>query len=185
MFANTNGLAAGTYTGQIAVTGTNQQTGATLTPVNITVTLYVSNNAPPLVTPPQPVVFTVPVNSGQPSQLQPVTLASTSTDVLNLSWGQPSVPWLAPSGELASTPDTLGLTAVPPTSLAPGTYPGSITVTATNPNGAAVLDSPATTGTIIPVVLRVTSGTLNAPSPASLSFCIASARRPRRRSRSP
>ena len=43
-------------------------------------------------------------------------------------------------------------------------------MTATNPDGAAVLDSPATTGTIIPVVLRVTSGTLNAPSPASLSF---------------
>ena len=68
--ANTNGLAANTYTGQIAITGTNQQTGATLTPVNITVTLYVSTNALLLVTPSQPVVFTAPVNSGQPSQLQ-------------------------------------------------------------------------------------------------------------------
>jgi uncharacterized protein (TIGR03437 family) len=165
VFANTSGLSAGTYNGQIAITATNPQTGATLTPVNITVTLYFSNNALLLVTPPQPVVFTAPANSGQPASPQYVTLASTSTDVLNLSWGQPSVPWLAPSGELASTPDTLGLTAVLPTSLAPGIYSGSVTVTATGPAGA-VLDSPVT----IPVVLRLTSGTVNAPSPAALSF---------------
>jgi uncharacterized protein (TIGR03437 family) len=162
--ANTSGLSANTYTGQITITATNQQTGAALTPVNIPVTLYVGTNALLLVTPPQPLVFTAQANSGQPAAPQYVSLASTSTDVLGLVWGQPTVPWLAPSGEPASTPGTLGLTAVPPTSLQPGTYTGSVTVTATGPAGA-VLDSPAT----IPVVLQLTSGTISV-GPASLSF---------------
>ena len=57
---------------------------------HIPVTLYVSSNALLLVTPPQP--FTAQAYSGQSAALQNVTLASTSTDVLNLAWGQPTVP---------------------------------------------------------------------------------------------
>jgi uncharacterized protein (TIGR03437 family) len=169
--ANTSGLSANTYTGQIAIAVTNPATGAALATVNIPVTLYVGANALLLVNPSQPLVFTAQANSGQPASPQYVTLASTDTDVLSLSWGQPTVPWLAPSGEPASTPGTLGLTAVPPISLQPGTYTGSVTVTASGPAGA-VLDSPATTGTIIPVVLQLTSGTISVtPTPAAgLSF---------------
>ena len=162
--ANTYGLTANTYTGQITITATNQQTGAALTAVNIPVTLYVSTNAQLLVTPSQPVVFTAQAYSGQSAALQSVTLASTSTDVLSLVWGQPTVPWLGVYGAPAATPGTVGLQATPPASLAPGTYTGSVTVTATGPSGA-VLDSPVT----IPVVLQLTSGTI-AVTPASLSF---------------
>jgi uncharacterized protein (TIGR03437 family) len=166
--ANTSGLAANTYTGQITITATNQQTGAALTAVNIPVTLYVSSNALLLVNPPQPVVFTAQAYSGLSAPLQNVTLTSTSTDVLGLVWGQPTVPWLGVYGAPAATPGTVGLQATPPLSLAPGTYTGSITVTATGPAGA-VLDSPAATGTVIPVVLQLTSGAIGV-NPASLSF---------------
>lgn len=166
--ANASGLSANTYTGQIAITVTNMQTGAALAAVNIPVTLYVSANALLLVTPPQPLVFTAQANSGQSAPLQTVTLASTSTDVLGLVWGQPTVPWLGVYGAPAATPGTVGLQATPPANLLPGTYTGSVTVTATGPSGA-VLDSPAGTGTIIPVVLQLTSGTLTVPS-TPLSF---------------
>ena len=170
--ANTSGLSS-TQTGQIAIAVTNPATGATLTAVNIPVTLYVSTNALLLVTPSPcptagcggPVVFTVQANSGQSSQLQPVILASTSTDVLGLVWGQPTVPWLGVYGPPASTPGTVGLQATPPANLAAGTYTGSVTVTATGPAGA-VLDSPAT----IPVVLQLTSGTISVTPTAGLSF---------------
>jgi uncharacterized protein (TIGR03437 family) len=170
--ANTSGLSS-TQTGQIAIAVTNPATGATLTSVNIPVTLYVSTNALLTVTPSPcptagcggPVVFTVQASSGQSSQLQPVILASTSTDVLGLVWGQPTVPWLGVYGPPASTPGTVGLQATPPANLAAGTYTGSVTVTATGPAGA-VLDSPAT----IPVVLQLTSGTISVTPAAGLSF---------------
>ena len=180
--ANTSGLSANTYTGQIAIAVTNPATGATLTTVNITVTLYVSANALLLVNPSQPVVFTAQAYSGQSAPLQNVTLASTSTDVLGLVWGQPTVPWLGVYGPPASTPGTVGLQATPPASLRPGTYTGSVTVTASGPAGA-VLDSPVT----IPVVLQLTSGTISVtPAPASRSHrASAGRRRPRRRSAYP
>jgi uncharacterized protein (TIGR03437 family) len=170
--ANTSGLSS-TQTGQIAIAVTNPATGATLTSVNIPVTLYVSTNALLTVTPSPcptagcggPVVFTVQASSGQSSQLQPVILASTSTDVLGLVWGQPTVPWLGVYGPPASTPGTVGLQATPPANLAAGTYTGSVTVTATGPAGA-VLDSPVT----IPVVLQLTSGTISVTPAAGLSF---------------
>jgi uncharacterized protein (TIGR03437 family) len=162
---NISGLSAGTYNGQIAITATNQQTGAALTAVDIPVTLYVSSNALLLVTPPQPVVFTAQAYSGQSAPQQTVTLTSTSTDVLSLNWGQATGQWLGVYGPPTATPGTIGLQATPPASFAPGIYSGSVTVTATGPAGT-VLDSPVT----IPVVLRLTSGTINAPSPAALSF---------------
>ncbi|MGA9626203.1 MAG: hypothetical protein WBL65_16530 [Bryobacteraceae bacterium] len=161
---NISGLSAGTYNGQIAITATNQQTGAALTAVDIPVTLYVSSNALLLVTPPQP--FTAQAYSGQSAAQQNVTLASTSTDVLNLTWSLPTAaPWLLTSTPPGSTPSSFGLQATPPANLAPGIYSANVSVSATGPAGA-VLDSPVT----IPVVLRLTSGTINAPSPAALSF---------------
>lgn len=166
VFANTSGLSAGTYNGKIAITAANQQTGVALAAVDIPVTLYVSSNALLLVTPPQPVVFTAQAYSGQSAAQQNVTLASTSSDVLSLTWGLPTAaPWLLTSTPPNSTPGSFGLQATPAANLAPGVYSANVTVSATGPAGA-VLDSPVT----IPVVLRLTSGTLNAPSPASLSF---------------
>jgi uncharacterized protein (TIGR03437 family) len=165
--ANTSGLAANTYTGHITIAATNQPTGAALTPVDITVTLYVSANALLLVNPSQPVVLTAQANSGLPSQAQSYTLTSTS-DSLTLSVGQPQTdsggPWLLTSAKPVSTPGTLQLIAVPPTGLTAGTYTGSVTVAATGPAGA-VLDGPVT----IPVVFQLNSGTITVPT-TSLSF---------------
>jgi len=161
--ANITGLSANTYTGQIAIAVTDPATGATAT-VNIAVTLYVGANALLLMNPSQPVVFTAQAYLGQSSPLQNYALASTSTDVLGLVWGQPTVSWLGVFGAPSSTPGTLGLQATPPASMTPGTYTGSVTVTATGPAGA-VLDSPVT----IPVVLQLASGTISVSS-ASLSF---------------
>ena len=184
MSANTSGLSANTYTGQIAITVTNQATGAALTSVNIPVTLYVSTNALLLVT---------PAAAGgvyRPGLQRPVVAApellhspAPATDQLTLSVGQPQTDsggqWLLVSAAPASTPGTLQLIAVPPASLQPGTYTGSVTVTATGPAGA-VLDSPVT----IPVVLQLTSGTISVtPAPASRSHrALAGRPRPRRRS---
>jgi len=166
--ANTSGLAADTYTGQVTITGINQSTGAALTAVNIPVKFYVSTNALLLVNPSQPVVLTAQANTGQPSQAQSYALTSTG-DPLTLSVGQPQTdsggPWLLTSAKPTSTPGTLQLIAVPPTSLAAGTYTGSVTAAASNSTGAAVLDS----SLAIPVVLQLISGTISVPA-TPLSF---------------
>jgi uncharacterized protein (TIGR03437 family) len=167
--ANTSGLSANTYTGQITITPTNPATGATLAPVGITVTLYVSTNPLLLVTPATPVVFTVQASSGLASQSQSYTLTSTNpADQLTLSVGQPQTGsggnWLFASAVPTSTTGTLQLIAVPPSNLQPGTYTGSVSVTASGPAGG-VVDSPV----VIPVVLQVTSGTISA-NPTNLSF---------------
>jgi uncharacterized protein (TIGR03437 family) len=162
--ASPSGLSTNTYTGQIAIAVTNPATGAALAPVNISVTLYVSTNALLLVNPQQPVVLSLQAYSGQSSLLQNYTLTSTSpTDQLALSVGPPHTDsggqWLGVYGAPVSTAGALGLQATPPVSLAPGTYTGSVTVTATGPAGA-VLDSPVT----IPVVLQLTSGAISVNS---------------------
>jgi uncharacterized protein (TIGR03437 family) len=166
--ANISGVSANTYTSQIAIAVTNPATGATAT-VDIPVTFYVSANALLLVNPSTPVVFIAQAYSGQASQSQSYALSSTSpTDQLTLSVGQPHTDsggqWLFASAVPASTAGTLQLIAVAPTSLPPGTYTGSVTVTASGPAGA-VADSPLT----IPVVLQLSSGTLSVSS-TGLSF---------------
>jgi uncharacterized protein (TIGR03437 family) len=177
--ADTSGLASNTYTGQISIAATNPATGAMLSPVDITVTFYVSSNALLLATPTPcptagcggPVVLTAQAYSGQSSQLQSYAFASTSsTDQLTLSVGQSHTDsggsWLGEYGtSLSATPGTLGLQATPSASLQPGTYTGNVSVTATGPAGAA-LNSPV----VIPVVLQLTSGTISATPAAGLSF---------------
>jgi len=168
--ANTAGLTANTYTGQIAIVPTNLATGAALATVNIQVTLYVGTNAVLLVDPSTPWVFNAQAFSGQASQPKSFTLSSTSpTDQLTLTVSQPHTDsggnWLFASAVPTSTPGTLQLIAVPPASLQPGTYTGSVTVTATGPAGA-VVDSPVT----IPVVLQLSSGTISVAPAAGLSF---------------
>lgn len=162
--AATAGLAAGTYTGTIKITATNP-TGAAVpnSPLSIPVTYYVSEN-PLVVVSPSSLTFSV-VSSGT-ANAQSVSVSSTS-DALSYtvtfktdSGGS----WLAVSSLPGTTPASFPASAVA-FNLSPGTYTGSITVTATNPSGAAVADSPV----VIPVTLQVVSGTLSA-SPASLKF---------------
>ena len=168
--ASTSGLTASTNTGQITITATNPATGAALTTVNIQVMFYVSTNALLLVNPSTPVMLPAQAYSGQASLPQSYALSSTSpTDQLTLTVSQPHTDsggnWLFASAVPTTTPGTLQLIAVPPANLAPGTYTGSVTVTATGPAGA-VLDSPE----VIPVVLQLSSGTISVSPAAGLSF---------------
>lgn len=164
---NTNSLAPGGYSGQININFSDAATGVTLGSVTQSVTLYVSNSAELVVGAPLPVVFTL--ESGQTSPALPITLTSTSTDILNLSIGQPQIDsggqWLFTSSQPSATPGTLSVIASPPLGLAPGVYTGRIFVTATNPNGQGVLDSPYP----IPVELHLISGKISATAP-SLTF---------------
>ncbi len=157
-------LTAGTYTGDINITATNP-TGVTVpnSPLALPVTLYVSND-PLLIVSPSALSFTTTL--GGQSTAQAISLTSTSS-ALNYSITtntQNAGPWMAVATQPGQTPSTILVTAIAG-NLSAGTYQGSITIAATNPSGATVLDSP----TVIPVTFQVVEGTL-AASPASLTF---------------
>ena len=98
----------------------------------------------------------------------PQTISVTSTGeqlTFNVSFTTASGgPWLTLGPASGATPNIINVSAVPG-SLAPGSYAGTITITAANPNGAAVANSPIT----IPVTLSVTSGSIQVPT-AELKF---------------
>ncbi|MFN7993309.1 MAG: hypothetical protein U0Q18_06895 [Bryobacteraceae bacterium] len=161
---STAGLAVGKYTGTVKITATNP-TGVAVpnSPLNIPVTLYVSDHQL-IQANPSNLTFT----AGTGGLANPQEIAFTSTgDPLNLSiTAQTSSggPWLTISTPPTITPGTM-LVSAAALNLSAGTYSGTITVTASNPSGDAVADSPLT----IPVTLLVPSGTISA-APASLSF---------------
>lgn len=162
--ASTAGLAAGTYKGTVTITAVNP-TGEPVpnSPLIIPVTYYVSDNAL-LTVSPASLSFTTTTGGNPVAQV--VALGSTS-DALNYtisSKTESGGPWLALNSQAGATPGTLAV-AVVAFNLSPGTYTGSITVTATNPSGAPVSDSPV----VIPVTLQVVIGTLTV-SPGSLTF---------------
>ena len=162
--AATAGLAAGTYTGSIKVTATNPS-GVPVpnSPLTIPVTYYVSEN-PLLVASPIPLTFAA--TAGGLANGQNVLVNSTGT-TLNYTITSATTSggsWLAVSSLPGTTPGSFPVSAVA-YNLSAGTYTGSITITATNPAGEAVANSPVT----IPVTLQVSVGTLSA-TPASLAF---------------
>jgi uncharacterized protein (TIGR03437 family) len=153
------GLAAGTCSGALTINATNPATGgaAVNSPINIGVTLFVSNNAQLVLTPANLQPFTVGVGAQSPAPQQ-ITLSSTSTDLLSYQVSfQSSGNWLSVntlSGNTAAPNNILNIFAFT-SGLAAGAYTGTVTVTATGPGGA-VADSPVT----IPVTLNVSAGTL-------------------------
>ncbi len=162
--ATTFGLAAGTYTGSIKITATNPSGVAVPnSPLTIPVTYYVSEN--PLVEV-SPSLLTLAATAGGLTSEQFVLVSSTST-TLNYtvtSATSSGGSWLTASTAPGTTPGSFPVFANA-INLMAGTYTGSITVTATNPAGQAVADSPMT----IPVTLQVSVGTISA-APASLAF---------------
>ena len=174
---NAGGVAAGsTCTQNLSITATIVSSGVTPSnsPVIIPVTMYVSNSAL-LVANPTALTFSAPV-LGQSPPAQTISLSSTSsTDQLTYTVA-PSVAsgsnWLFVSQVSGSTTPGSSTLAVQvaPGLLSPGTYSGSITITATGPGGAAVADSPVT----IQVMFQVTAGTMTV-SPTTLSFTQTSA----------
>ena len=165
------GLAAGICNGAITVTATNPATGAAAvnSPLSIPVTLYVSASPLLVLSPATPPVFNVAAGM-QSVPPQNITLNSTSSEVLNYTvtfqannFGSN---WLAvgPLSGTTSSNNVLTISVIPG-QLSAGTYSGTVTVTATNPSGAAVANSPVT----IPVALTVTAGTLTV-SATALAF---------------
>jgi uncharacterized protein (TIGR03437 family) len=164
---NPTSLGAGPCSGTISIAATNAATGvaAPNSPLTIPVNLLVSST-PLLLVSPASLTFTVPVN-GQSSQA--VSLTSTSTaNPLNYTLALTPITganWISVNQFSGTTPNSLQITATPGALLSPGTYTGTVTVTATGLGGAAVANSPVT----IPLTLQVTAGTLSV-SPATLSF---------------
>ncbi len=168
---NTTGVPANTQcAGTISVAATNPSTNAATpnSPVQIPVTLFTSST-PLLVVNPSAITFTGQV-SGSAPPTQAITVASTSaTDQLNytVSFNAQPAGWLLVSmfsGTTAPGSNVITLSAFPGL-LSPGTYSGTVTITATGPGGAAVADSPVT----IPVIFQVTASTMSV-SPTNLAF---------------
>jgi uncharacterized protein (TIGR03437 family) len=123
------------------------------------VTLYVSASAQLVLTPANLQPFSAAVGAQSPGA-QSITLASTSTDVLNYSvtFLGAGGNWLfaGPQNGSTSAGSNVLTVSVITGGLAAGAYTGTVTVTATGPGGAAVADSPV----VIPITLTVTSGSL-------------------------
>lgn len=161
---STNNLAPGKYTGTVTITATAADgTAAPNSPLAIPITYYVSNN-PLIKVSPGSMSFATPGGTQSASQ----TLALTSTsDALSYSITtkvDTGGPWLVMATQPGLTPASITVYALP-INLTPGTYNGSITISATNPSGPAVDDTPV----VIPVTLQVVEGTLGA-TPTALSF---------------
>ncbi|MBZ5625458.1 MAG: hypothetical protein LAQ69_43195 [Acidobacteriia bacterium] len=157
--------------GTVSIAATNPTTGAAApnSPLQIPATLYVSST-PLLVFGPGALTLSGNLN-GQPTSPQTITLASTSvTDLVSYSVTssmENNGNWLLvgpPSGTAGANGSTLTVVAVP-TNLSAGIYKGTITITATGPDGNPVADSPVT----IPVIFQVNAGTISANA-TSLNF---------------
>jgi uncharacterized protein (TIGR03437 family) len=162
--AAVTGMTAGTYSGTITITATNP-TGAAVpnSPLKIPVTYYVSQNALLQVSP-GALTFTVATAGTAPAQIVQLSSTSDPLSYTITSKTDSGGPWLAVGAQAGTTPGNFPVSAVA-FNLSPGTYTGSITITATNPSGPAVDDSPV----VIPVTLQVVTSTLSA-TPASLTF---------------
>jgi uncharacterized protein (TIGR03437 family) len=160
----TQNIAAGNYDGTITVTATNPATAqaAPNSPLTVPVKYYVSNSALLSVS---PLSVTLNVANGA---VAPTTLNITSTgEQLNYAVSFSTTSggnWLAVDRSFGSTPSAVTVLAAFVHST-PGTYQGTVTITATNPNGSPVANSPVN----IPVTMVVAAGTLQV-SPASLNF---------------
>jgi hypothetical protein len=157
---NPSGMAAGTYTGTVTVTGS----GASNSPQKVAVTLAVTT-APPtnpsLNISPGSISFTYPTGTST-TGTQNLSVTSSGS-ALTLSASASGGAWLTVTPSSGPTPATLKISANT-TGLAAGTYNGKITITS---SGAA--NSPQT----VPVQLVVTgtgSGRLRVWPSRAVSF---------------
>ena len=145
--ANVTGLAPGTYNGAVTITAT----GATGSPATIPVTLNIAQ-PPVLAVAPSSLTF-----SGAGSQ----NLAISNTGGGTLNWtAAANQAWLSVAPLSGTGAGSVSVTANV-TGLAPGTYNGAVTITATGATG-----SPAT----IPVTLNIAQPPVLAVAPSSLTF---------------
>ena len=170
---NPQGITAGNCTGTLTVTATNAMTGGTVlnSPLTIPITATVSSSPLLVASPLTPVVISEQVGSIATGAVAYTLSSSDPSVVLNYtvaaSVNNGAGTWLSVSQANGNTTQDLNSLAVlvQATGLAPGTYTGTVLITATGPGGSSVDDSPLT----IPVTLHVTQGAL-ALNQASLTF---------------
>ncbi len=141
--ASIAGLPAGTYTTQVTISASDASGAAVQgSPETFAVTLTVQ--PPCVLASPSPASLAFTVPQGQPAPpTQNVTFSETGTCARPVTWtASARSAWLvpAPAGTDSGSGSTLGVT-VTAASLTPGTYAGTITITATDSTGAAVLGS--------------------------------------------
>jgi uncharacterized protein (TIGR03437 family) len=162
---NTTGAVAGTLQTTVTVTATDPATGTAVgTPSLVDVKFVVSANPLLVVSPSAPLVLNMTQNSASPS----VTLNLSSTNpAVPLTIGSSNVTvtgsWLSLTPAPASTPGSIVVSAAT-AGLTPGTYNGSIVITAKDASGTAVADSYT-----IPVTLLLAAAVAT-PGANSLSF---------------
>ncbi|MBI2686355.1 MAG: hypothetical protein HYX27_08570 [Acidobacteria bacterium] len=150
--------APGVYSARVTITAP----GAANSPLVIPITLNLSDKALVNVSP-----ASLSFNfQGTGSLPLPQFISLTSTgEAANFSVSSTSTGgWLTVGPSSGTTPANVTV-QVTPLGLLPGTYKGSITITANIPGGGATLNSPIT----VPVTLTISAGSLSA-APASLSF---------------
>jgi uncharacterized membrane protein len=170
---NTSGLAPGTYTTQISLAASDSTpVAAQGSPEVISVTLtiqqpcqlQVSTNA-----------LTFSTTTGQTSDAQSVAFSETGTCASPVSWSVSadagSAAWLVLSPSSGSDTGSGSSVAVSVNagSLAPGTYKGTITLTASGAGGAAMQGSPFTISVNATVTGFSVSGVVNACATSACS----------------
>jgi uncharacterized protein (TIGR03437 family) len=127
--ASAAGLSAGTYTGAIQITST----GASNSPLSVSVTLTVTAATPALAVAPQTLTFNYTAGSATPAaQNVSITNAGGGT----LAWtAAASAFWISVSPASGSAPASVPI-AVNPGNLAAGTYNGTVQITAAGASGS-------------------------------------------------
>jgi len=157
---NPAALAAGTYSGVINFTAAS----AGNSPQQVPVTLTVTDN-PLIAASPSPMAFVYQVGkTAAPSQSLAVTSSTGAT--LNYTVTESTTSggnWLTVTPASGTTGESLTVSVA---GVVPGTYQGSIKITAANPSGVPVPNSPLT----IPVTYYISENPLLLVSPNPLSF---------------
>lgn len=160
---NPAGLGAGVYTGQVIVSATNAANSPQQVPVTLTVTDYALVEA-------SPSSLTFVYQVGQTTPGAPVVDVTSSTgETLGFSFAPATNTggnWLDTFFVNASptTPGSFRVAVTP--NLAPGTYTGDVNITAINPAGVPVPNSPLP----VPVTFYVSNDPLLIVNPYSLTF---------------
>jgi uncharacterized protein (TIGR03437 family) len=153
---STTGLAAGTYTGSIAITAA----GASNSPFAVAVTLKISAGPSTITVSPSSLSFSANIGGTAPAS-QTVSVTGSSATAVTVSTIGGS--WLGASISAGTTPAVVTVSASP-AGLTAGTYTGTVVVT-----GAGATDSPQN----IAVKLVISAITLTA-TPGSIQFAAVS-----------
>jgi hypothetical protein len=161
--ANIAGLVAKTYSTQVTIAA-NDGSGATVqgSPQSFAVTLTVL--PPCALAPPSPASLSFSVPQGQATASpQMVTLSETGTCARPVGWtASASSAWLAlsaTSGSDSGSGSSLGVNVAAAT-LLPGSYSGTITISAIDSTGATIAGSPQTIAVRLTVTSYTVSGTV-------------------------